>query len=148
MEVAETSVSLKLAPLSMGSELPLYEQIVEAVRREVASGRLQPGSAMPSFRVLATQLAVSLITVKRAYEDLEREGIIVCRQGLGSFVAARADDRSRSERRSAALQALRTAVQVGRQAGLDDRELMELLNRELRSASAEPSRRRQAGQGR
>ena len=133
----------------MGSELPLYEQIVEAVRREVASGRLQPGKTMPSFRELASQLAVSLITVKRAYEELERENIIVCRQGLGTFVADRADECSRTERRGAAVNALRTAVRVGRQAGLDDREITELLSRELRSASPQlPKRRQQAGQRR
>jgi GntR family transcriptional regulator len=137
--------SLMLAPLSMGSEMPLYEQIVEAIRREVANGRLLAGSAMPSFRELATQLAVSLITVTRAYDELEREGIIVCRQGLGTFVADNANDRSRSERRSTAMEALRTAVRIGREAGLDDRELLELLKRELRTASPEPVKRRQGG---
>jgi GntR family transcriptional regulator len=142
-----TEASLKLAPLSTGSELPLYEQIVEAIRREVANGRLLAGSAMPSFRELATQLAVSLITVTRAYEELEREGILVCRQGLGTFVAENASDRSRSERHGTAVEALRTAVRTGREAGLDDRELLELLKRELRSASPESPKRRQGGQG-
>src|SRR5690348_7133544 len=122
--MTESRSSLTLAPLSMGSEMPLYEQIVETVRREVASGRLPPGSAVPSFRELAAQLAVSLITVTRAYEELEREGILVCRQGLGTFVAIRASERSRSERRNTAVDALRAAVRIGREAGLQDRELV------------------------
>lgn len=122
---------LRLSPLSTGGSAPLYQQIVEAIRREVASGRMPAGSPMPSFRVLAAQLAVSLITVKRAYEELERDGLILRHQGLGTFVAPGGGQRSRSERRSATIQALRSAVRAGREAGLEDRELLEILEREL-----------------
>src|SRR5262249_62200553 len=96
-----------------------------------AAGRLSPGSAMPSFRVLAEELVVSLITVKRAYEELEREGIIFRRQGLGTFVAEQGHDRAREVRREAAKDALRVAVKAGREAGMTDRELISLLREEL-----------------
>ncbi|MHB8812156.1 MAG: GntR family transcriptional regulator [Steroidobacteraceae bacterium] len=129
--MAETNSTLQLAALSPGGAGPLYEQIVEAIRREVASGHLPAGSPMPSFRALAAQLAVSLITVKRAYEELERDGIILRHQGLGTFIAPGGDHRSRSERRSVAVEALRTAVRAGREAGLEDRELLKMLQREL-----------------
>jgi GntR family transcriptional regulator len=86
---------------------------------------------MPSFRALAEDLVVSLITVKRAYEDLEREGIIFRRQGLGTFVADLGDDRTRDAHLATAKDALRTAVQAGRDAGLTDRELQRLLREEL-----------------
>jgi GntR family transcriptional regulator len=144
--VVETKLTLQVAPLSTGGAAPLYEQIVDAIRREIASGRLPAGTPMPSFRALAAQLAVSLITVKRAYEELERDGIILRHQGLGTFVAPGGSHRSRSERRSVAVEALRTAVRAGREAGLEDRELVEMLEREL--AGSRLPTRRQAGERR
>ncbi len=67
---------LLLAPISRAAPGPLYRQIVERVKREVSEGRMEPGTTLPSFRGLAEDLLVSLITVKRAYEELERDGII------------------------------------------------------------------------
>ncbi len=69
-----TAISLALGPISAAVPGSLYQQIVDAVKREIGAGRLAPGSALPSFRVLAEELVVSVITVKRAYEELEREG--------------------------------------------------------------------------
>jgi GntR family transcriptional regulator len=86
---------------------------------------------MPSFRALAEDLVVSLITVKRAYEDLEREGIIFRRQGLGTFVADRGHDRARDANLAATKNALQSAVRTGRDAGLSDRDLQRLLREEL-----------------
>ena len=129
--MADETAILQLPPLSTGGAAPLYQQIVAAIRREIASGRMPAGSPMPSFRALAAQLAVSLITVKRAYEELERDGLILRHQGLGTFVAPGGGQRSRKERRNAAIAALRSAVRAGRDAGLEDRELVEILQREL-----------------
>ena len=86
------SPSLPIGPISPAAPGPLYQQIVEAVTREVASGRLPPGRPLPSLRTLAEELQVSLITVKRAYEELERAGVIYRRQGLGTFVAENSAD--------------------------------------------------------
>jgi GntR family transcriptional regulator len=121
---------LRLGPISSAAPGPLYDQIVDAVKREIAAGRLLPGSAMPSFRVLAEELVVSLITVKRAYEELEREGIVFRRQGLGTFVAEQGHDRMREVRRETAIEALRSAVTAGREAGISDRELLSLLRKQ------------------
>src|SRR5262245_5123750 len=131
--MATPSISLQLGPLSAASPDALYQQIVDALKREVAAGRLAPGSALPSFRALAEQLLVSLITVKRAYEELEREGIIFRRQGLGTFVAEQGHDRTRAVRRAAAEQAISDAVKAGREAGMSDRELLQLLRDELKT---------------
>jgi GntR family transcriptional regulator len=87
--------------------------------------------------VLAEHLLVSLITVKRAYEELEREGITYSRQGLGTFVAARGTDRTRAERRAKAHEALREAIRAGRDAGATDRELLQMLRDELKSHPSE-----------
>ncbi len=141
----EEKSTLELSPLSMGGPGPLYRQIVEAIRREVASGRMPAGSSMPSFRALAAQLAVSLITVKRAYEELERDGIILRHQGLGTFVAPGGALRSRTERCNVALEALRSAIRAGREAGLEDRELLEILQREL-ADSPRPVKSHDGGQ--
>ena len=129
--MTEPPSKLRLGPISPAAPGPLYDQIVDAVKREIAAGRLLPGSAMPSFRVLAEDLVVSLITVKRAYEELEREGIVFRRQGLGTFVAEQGHDRMREARRELAIEALKSAVQAGREAGISDRELLSLLRKEL-----------------
>ena len=114
---------LAFGPISPAAPVPLYEQVVTAVKREVAAGRLKPGEALPSLRVLAADLMVSLITVKRAYEELERDGVIYSRQGLGAFVAARGLDQVRGQKTEAAEAALRQAVAAGRAAGLSDEAL-------------------------
>ena len=135
---------LRLGPISPAASGPLYQQIVESIKREVLANRLTAGSALPSYRVLAEQLLVSLITVKRAYEELEREGITFSRQGLGTFVAARGNDRTRADRRAMARDALRSAVHASREAGISNRELIQMLRDEMKpeptESTAEPIR--------
>lgn len=127
----------QLGPVSAAAPGPLYQQIVDGIKREVLADRLTPGSALPSYRVLAEQLLVSLITVKRAYEELEREGITYSRQGVGTFVAARGNDRTRADRRAQARNALRAAIHAGQEAGVSDRELVQMLRDELKSYPSE-----------
>src|SRR5882757_7416601 len=129
--MATVPVSLRLGVISAAVPGALYQQIVDAIKREVGSGRLAPGSALPSFRALAQELLVSLITVKRAYEELEREGIIYRRQGLGTFVAERGHDRTREVQRESARESISAAVRAGREAGMSDRELQHLLRETL-----------------
>jgi GntR family transcriptional regulator len=102
----------------------LYQQIVDRLKREVSEGRLKPGAALPSFRQLAEDLLVSVITVKRAYEELEREGIIFRRQGLGTFVAEQGHDRSREAKLAAAKDLLREGFREAAEAGLKPAEIV------------------------
>lgn len=67
---------------------PIYEQIVSQIKNMIISGSLKEGDALPSMRLLAKELRISVITTKRAYEELEREGFIVSYTGKGSFVAS------------------------------------------------------------
>ena len=146
--MATPSLSLQLGPLSAASPDSLYQQIVDAIKREIAADRLLPGSPLPSFRVLAEELLVSLITVKRAYEELEREGIIYRRQGLGTFVAERGHDRSRAARRAAAREGIAAGVRAGREAGMSDRELQQMLREELKAttpSNKQSERHKEAG---
>ena len=71
------------------SMVPIYEQIVSQVKAKIIAGELREGDALPSMRLLAKELRISVITTKRAYEELEREGFIVSMTGKGSFVAGR-----------------------------------------------------------
>lgn len=116
-----------LAPLSVAGGGPLYLQIVEGIKREVAAGRLVSGAALPSFRALAEDLLVSVITVKRAYEELEREGIIFCRQGLGTFVAEDGARRNDELNRARAAESLAAALAEARDAGLSEEEIQQLM---------------------
>jgi GntR family transcriptional regulator len=73
--------------VSLGDPRPLYLQVMEQIKRRVAVGDLPPGTELPSIRQLAADLNISVITIKRAYLELEREGVIFTRQGKGSVVA-------------------------------------------------------------
>ena len=118
--------SLLIGPISPAADGALYQQIVDGIKREIAEERLQPGAALPSFRQLAEDLLVSVITVKRAYEELERDGIIFRRQGLGTFVAEGGHDRSRETKLAAAKELLRQGFREAGEAGLEPNELIEL----------------------
>ena len=77
--------------LSNHESTPMYEQIMDQISTKVLAGDWRPGQALPSIRELASASGVSVITVKRAYLELERAGVIVTRQGKGSFVAETQD---------------------------------------------------------
>ena len=73
--------------LSQKDGRPMYIQIMEQIKQFVANGDWQQGSKVPSIRELAVATKVSVITIKRAYQELERDGVLVTQQGVGSFVA-------------------------------------------------------------
>jgi len=115
-----------LGPISPAAGGTLYQQLMDGLKREISEGRLKPGAPLPSFRQLAEDMLVSVITVKRAYEELEREGIIFRRQGLGTFVAERGADRSREAKLAAARDLLREGFREAAEAGLKPAELTAL----------------------
>ena len=115
--------------ISQADRRPMYLQIMEQVRRRIAIGDWPPGAELPSIRALAATVQVSVITVKRAYLELERSGIIVTRQGKGSFVAETADLRTRLQHGELD-EHLSSAIEVGRQLGLGSTEVEQRL-REL-----------------
>ena len=121
-----------IGPISPAAGGTLYQQIVDRLKREISEGRLAPGAALPSFRLLAEELLVSVITVKRAYEELEREGIIYRRQGLGTFVAERGQDRSCEAKLNAARELFREATREAAEAGLKPPEILELAHKIIR----------------
>ena len=133
ISVVHARKSWLIAPISPAAGGALYQQIVDRLKREVSEGRLKPGAALPSFRLLAEELLLSVITVKRAYEELEREGIIFRRQGLGTFVSEQGDDRSRETKLAAAKDLLREGFREAAEAGLKPSELADLARDILRN---------------
>ncbi len=106
---------------------PIYEQICAQLKAQIISGALTAGEALPSIRALAKDLKISVITTKRAYDELEAEGWIVTQAGKGSFVAAQNTELLR-ERKLRELEAcLARAAELARQCGLNRGELLEML---------------------
>jgi GntR family transcriptional regulator len=117
--------------LSDASGVPRYRQIVDQVALLVRSRQLVAGARLPSVRELAGQLLVSLITIRRAYADLEAAGLIVRRQGQGTFVAELDDAASRRDARDDARELLADAVSRARQLGLNDDGIRDHVDRML-----------------
>jgi DNA-binding transcriptional regulator YhcF (GntR family) len=113
-------------------EAPVYEQIADQVRRLVASGALEPGTALPSVRQLAGDLGVNLNTIARAYRLLEGEGFLVIRDRAGVVVAAPAEE-VESSVRTELLDQMRVTLARLRQAGMAADELSLVMRRELRA---------------
>ena len=111
--------------LSQADSRPIYVQIMDEISRRVALGDWAPGFRLPSIRELAAELNVSVITVKRAYLELERAGVIVTQQGRGSFVSERINvDDVRQEELERAME---QAVRLGHEMGLEHDDLVALL---------------------
>ena len=119
--------------ISHADRRPMYLQIIEQIRHRVAVGDWKPGHELPSIRGLAVATQVSVITVKRAYLELERGGVIVTRQGKGSFVADNVD-LSTQLKHEELDEHLRAAAEIGRHLGLSADDLA---NR-LRDAAQPP----------
>ena len=106
--------------LSAASGVPYYRQLTDQITALIRSGQLPPGTLLPSVRDIAAQLMVSLITARRAYADLEGAGLVVRRQGQGTFVADEVAEAAVQRTREEARELLAGAVRRARQLGLDD----------------------------
>ncbi len=126
--------------LSQASGVPFYRQIVDQIGGLIRSGQLPPNTRLPSFRELAPQLLVSLITVRRAYADLEAAGLIVSRHGQGTFVAGEIEAASRRQALAEARALVESALVRARQLGLRGEALRAHVDRLL-------EREAQAGAG-
>ena len=96
--------------LSNDSRRAIWEQIAEQIRDAILQGELSPGDALPSIRALARELRISVITTKRAYDELEREKFVESIQGKGSFVATQDSELMREKRLNAIEQKLSEAL--------------------------------------
>jgi GntR family transcriptional regulator len=113
--------------LSNSSPEPIYEQIARQVRAQIIAGELEEGTLLSSIRSLAQDLQVSVITTKRAYGELEREGLIDTIGGKGTFVAAQNPQFLREKRISLVEKKLAEAVSEARLVGLSLDDLAEMV---------------------
>lgn len=113
--------------ISNSSDKPIYEQITTQIKSMIMTGRLKEGDALPSMRTLAKELRISVITTKRAYEDLERDGFITTVVGKGSFVKAADTRLVREEKLKQIEELISKAVSLAQQSGIERREIEEIL---------------------
>ena len=113
--------------ISNNANKPIYEQITTQIKAMIMSGELQAGDALPSMRSLAKSIQVSVITVQKAYEDLQRDGFIETTVGRGSFVSARNKEFYQEEQQRIAEEHLQAAANIGRVSNIPLSKLMELL---------------------
>ena len=119
--------------LSNSSEEPIYQQIITQIKAQIMSGDLRSGDSLPSMRLLAQQLRISLITTKHAYEELERDGFIENFVGKGCFIKSQNTDFLREESIRKTEEAMTKACEYARNCGLtleDCKEILEMIYQE------------------
>ena len=109
------------------SETPIYEQIAGQIMGLILSGELKSGEALPSLRLLAKNLRVSVITTKRAYEELEQEGYIRSVPGKGCFVSSKSSQLLEEERLRVVEEKLAQVVETARKTGVSLEKMQEIL---------------------
>ena len=123
------------------SHVPIYRQIVDAIRRAVARGVYRAGDPLPSVRELALESGVNPNTVQRAYEELEREGLIAARRGLGMFVQRGGLQSARTQSHAEVAAAFDEAVRMAAAADMSPDAVQRLFTRAMdRAFAKEPER--------
>lgn len=113
--------------ISNTSRTPIYEQILKSIKDEIISGKIKEDTLLPSIRNLASDLRVSVITTKRAYEELEKEGYIYTVKGKGSYVAPQNKELLKEEKLKEIEDKLLEAIDISNSIGLEFEELIEML---------------------
>ena len=113
--------------ISNNSKEPIYEQIYNQIKKHILTNELQVGQGLPSMRQLAKDLDISVITTKRAYEELEKNGFIYSVVGKGSFVSEQNNEMIKERKLKGIEEQLMAAVQNGKEIGLSLTDLQELL---------------------
>ena len=113
--------------ISNSGDRPIYEQITSQIKNLIMTGALLEGDVLPSMRLLAKELRISVITTKRAYEDLERDGFIETAPGRGSFVAPKNLEFLKEEQMKLAEDHLQKAADIARSSGISLEELTDIL---------------------
>ncbi|HHW28916.1 MAG TPA: GntR family transcriptional regulator [Syntrophomonadaceae bacterium] len=114
--------------ISGASQEPLYEQIANQIKNQIILGELKPGDALPSIRKLAKELQISVITTKRAYDELEKDGFIETVGGKGSFVSADNKELFREKRLRMLEEKLSEIIAESRYLGISVEELKEMID--------------------
>ena len=113
--------------LDMKSDTPIYEQIVEQVKYHVMKGNMQAGTAIPSVRKLALSLAITPGTVAKAYQELERQGIIETIRGKGTFIAGELDKKPDEEKLALVRKNFMSGMLELKMMGYDEEEIVAMI---------------------
>lgn len=117
-------------PIMTSSDTPIYQQIFESVAAQILCGSLPGGTCLPPIRTIAAQLGISVITIKRAWEELERSGLIVTNVGRGCFAANLTDGQRDDMRRKIAREEMKKSIPLFKALGLTVEEITAMLKEE------------------
>lgn len=115
--------------ISPAAEEPIYQQLIDQITAQILCGELAGGCSLPPIRTVAKELGISVIPVKRAWEELERAGLIVTMQGKGCFVAEMHSEQLDKKRDSMVIDKLAEEINYCRRMGLSKEEVMEIVKR-------------------
>lgn len=113
--------------LNHSSMVPIYEQLMEQIKSEIIEQKILEGEVLPSVRVLAGELRISALTVKKAYDKLEEEGFVTTVHGKGTYVTASDKQLAMEARRKAVEADFEKAIEKAKMVGLDRNEIMEMV---------------------
>lgn len=113
--------------ISGQSTLAIYEQIIQQVKTAIVSGDLKPGDMLPSIRSLAKELQISVITTKRAYEELEKEGLVFSVLGKGFYVCEQNTDLLREKKLAMAEVHMMDSIRECKEAGMGRDDILEMV---------------------
>jgi GntR family transcriptional regulator len=122
----KSKMFIVLSPLNPD---PMYKQVTDQIKDAIADGKLEPEEKLPSIREMTRELAISEITIKRAYADLEHEGYIFTRSGLGSFVADVNKEKMRSEKLQEIRQAITKILKSGEKFGISADDIINTIQK-------------------
>ena len=114
--------------INTSSMVPIYEQIVDQIKRLIRNGELKRNDNLPSVRILSKELKISALTVKKAYDNLESEGFTVTVHGKGTYVAAVNTELLLEEQKKELEAELEQAIQKGRRCGISDEDIKSLFD--------------------
>ncbi len=114
--------------ISNTSDSPLYQQIKDQIKDAILKGELAAGDALPSIRAFANDIKVSVLTVRRVYDDLEQEGFVTSQVGIGTFVSAGNVELLRDSRRRVVEQKMQDMIQTAKSLGIGKEELSQMMD--------------------
>jgi GntR family transcriptional regulator len=118
--------------ISPSNSDPMYKQVTDQLKDAIATRVLEPRDKLPSIREMAEELKISAITIKRAYSDLENEGYIVTRSGLGSYVSDMDNKKIRKEKMEEIREEIRKLINTGKKFGISADEIIAMVRKEKR----------------
>ncbi len=114
--------------ISNNSSIPIYEQIKNTIKNQILSGDLESDTMLPSIRALAQDIRISVMTIKKAYDELEAEGYIVTRQGKGSFVTPTNLEFKKEQKQREIEEYITKIIEIADQYQISKEEILELFN--------------------